>query len=472
MEVKMDTNDFLGSFAQENVTFQTQIVKTTSVGDNFWKVMIFVEPGRYVTASDAVWQAVAGSTKGAKALVVTADDYADYTSGLLKSWLYDLFCTGFTGECILVSTGSSVSSSRVYPVANPAKLRWYVSAGEGLYIPTTDDIIVEGITYYTDTSGTVVNPSTFPLYSDTSGTVSEDTTIQAGTTYYMAQEGYAAFNEAMDEVYGLLKPYAYHKTVCAGATDGSIEPQVAVSLAKLCTADKGLLSSAPYFPYTTDPTQPGWQVMSDALYAALMTADADAFMSCYADTTRNAALYSLGKAMSEINASGTCVGNSLDVWSSLLIASSGPNGTGLAKALRVVLNNANIQTWKAVGDNSGAVAAEGHKTIKGDVIGATWILSYITYMTKVDIAVYLTRRPNLVKNADTYSSILTLMFNEIEKFGNSGSKRLRDIRNTAPSIGELPEAKNNEIVITNAWEATYMPDVDHVKISGTLYIGE
>ena len=38
----MDTNDFLGSVAQEDVQFTTRIIKTSQVGDNYWKAMIFV----------------------------------------------------------------------------------------------------------------------------------------------------------------------------------------------------------------------------------------------------------------------------------------------------------------------------------------------------------------------------------------------------------------------------------------------
>ena len=84
----MDTNDFLGSFAQENVSFTTRVVKTAVVGDNFWKCMIFVENDRFVTAADSVWTAVPGSST-IKALSVSADDYAEYTTGLLQSGLYD-----------------------------------------------------------------------------------------------------------------------------------------------------------------------------------------------------------------------------------------------------------------------------------------------------------------------------------------------------------------------------------------------
>ena len=175
----MDTNDFLGSFAQENVAFATRIVKTASVGDNFWKVMIFVENDRFVDAKDTSWIAVPGSST-IKALTVTADNYAEYTSGLLRSWLYDLFCNGFTGDCILVACADKVD------------------------------------------------------------------------------EEFSGFISAMETAYGLMKAYAYHKTccVCKGASPdvSAIIPEVAVSLASLCAEDKGLLSSAPYFPYSTSTT--------------------------------------------------------------------------------------------------------------------------------------------------------------------------------------------------------------------------
>ena len=101
----MDTNDFLGSFAQENVSFATQIVKTSSVGDNFWTAMIFVESDRFVTATAANGWEDAPGLSSCKVLVVDADTYSEYTTGLLASWLYDLFCNGFTGNCILVAPG-------------------------------------------------------------------------------------------------------------------------------------------------------------------------------------------------------------------------------------------------------------------------------------------------------------------------------------------------------------------------------
>ena len=128
----MDNNDFLGSYAQENVAFTTRVIRTATVGDNFYKVMMFVENSRFVEASSAGWVQVPGSST-LKALTVTASDYAEYTTGLLRSWLYDLFCSGFSGDCILIACGD-VTSNDVYtpvsnPQGNPQAQGWYVSSG-------------------------------------------------------------------------------------------------------------------------------------------------------------------------------------------------------------------------------------------------------------------------------------------------------------------------------------------------------
>ena len=339
----MDTNDFLGSFAQENVAFATQIVKTAVVGDNFWKVMVFVENNRFVDATQPVWVPIPGSAT-AKALTVTVDDYADYTNGLLRSWLYDLFCNGFIGDCILVACGTITSTTEytvVVPTGaeNPKALGWYERTGND-----PDYVYV----------------------------LSQDETVDAGKTYCTASvtSDPTQFNAGMEEAYGLMKAYAYHKTACAG-TDSTVLPEVAVKIATLCKEDKGLLSSAPYFPYTTAvPETPS----TDPLYRALKTANADAFMSAHQDITRNGALYSLGLALATYNGSGTSVGNSMDMTKSANITCSGADGTNLVKGIRDILAQNHIQSFKPVGDNTGNVAAMGAETIFGDVVQATWII--------------------------------------------------------------------------------------------------
>ena len=391
----MDTNDFLGSFAQENVSFTTRVVKTSAVGDNYWKVMIFVENDRFVDTSGDDWTLVPGSST-IKALSVNASDYAGHTSGVLQSWLYDLFCNGFTGDCILVACAA----------------------------------------HSEDGSNT-------------------------------------EFISAMEAAYELVKAYAYHKTVCAapkleiGTGAFAVDPDVAVALAGLCGTDKGLLSSAPYLPFTTStPNNPE----SDVLYSALKGSGKDAFMSAHQDVTRNAALYSLGLAMSTLNGSGTCVGNSMDMTKSIMITSSGSSGTNLSKNIRDTLKGLNIQTFKPVGDNSGNVAAIGAKTLMGDVVQATWIVSYITYMVKVEVARMITE-PNFLRNASNYANIVATMIAYIQKFGDSGSRRLENIQSKAPAFASLPAAADDVIVIPDAWSAKYIDQVREVQITGTLYIG-
>lgn len=385
----MDTNDFLGSFAQENVTFTTRVIRTAAVGDNYWKVMVFVENDRFVDASTEAWTAIPGSST-LKALTVTASDYAMYASGLLRSWLFDLFANGFTGDCILIACANKPEA-------------------EG-----TNEVFIT----------------------------------------------------AMEEAYALMKAYAYHKTVCAGG-DNSLSADIATALARLCAEDKGLLSSAPYYPYVTaTPGQPD----TDSVYSGVKASGYDAFFAAHQDVTRNAALYSLGLAMSTINGSGTCVGNSLDMTKSGNITSSGPGGENLSKPSRDSLKNSHIQFFKPVGDNSGNVAATGATTINGDVVQATWILAYVTYMVKVKVAQLITA-PNFLKNAANYTRILNIMSEQLTKFGSSGSGRLKNLEITAPAFGSV-DSKADVIIIPEAWSASYVDQVREVQITGTLYIGE
>lgn len=436
----MDTNDFLGSVAQEDVAFTTRVVRTAQLGDNFWKVMIFVESDRFVDASAQGWTLIPGSAS-IKALTVTVNDYAEHTSGVLRSWLYDLFCNGFSGDCILVACAPH-------------------STGETVIVYSSN-----GTDFYTDAEMT--QPATIPAGKVPIATGEEN------QYSYQDDPSSDEFIEAMEDAYNKLKAYAYHKTVCAAPTlalDASfvLDAGVALSFAQLCAADKGLLSAAPYYPFTTGaPEDP----MNDLLYATLKNAGADAFMSAHQDTTRNAALYSLGLAMSTLNNSGTCVGNSMDMTKSANITSSGPEGQNLPKSIRDTLYSVNIQTFKPIGDNSGNVAAKGASTLNGEVVQAVWIVAYVTYMVKVMVARMITV-PNFLKNKDNYNRIVGVMMSWLAKFGPNGSGRLQALASTAPSFDDVPAGKGDQIIIPDAWTARYVDQVREVQITGTLYIGE
>lgn len=436
----MDTNDFLGSVAQEDVQFSTRIVRTSRIGDNYWKAMVFVESDRFVDASDPGWSLVPGSAT-IKALTVTASDYAENTSGVLRSWLYDLFCNGFTGDCILVACAPH---------------------NEGITVLVYSS---DGVTFFEDVAMSI--PATIPAGK------TPQATGEPNQYSYQTDPSASEFIEKQEEAYKLLKAYAYHKTVCAGPTLPlnaifTLDSAVAVALAELCSYDKGLLSSAPYYPFTTGtPEDP----MSDLLYASLKNADKDAFMSAHQDKTRNGALYSLGLAMATLNGSGTSVGNSMDMIKSAAITASGPEGSNLDKPIRDALYALHIQTFKPLGDNSGNVVAKGAETLKGEVVQAIWIVSYITYMVKVEVARMVTV-PNFLKNSSNYTSIIGVMMAYIQKFGKGGSGRLDNIQSKAPSFGALPEAAGDEIIVPDAWSARYVDQIRKVQITGTLYIGE
>ena len=425
----MDTNDFLGSFAQENVSFTTQIVKSTSVGDNFWTVIVFVESDRFVDATGADWETAPGLPT-CKVLVVNADTYSQYTSGLLASWLYDLFCNGFTGNCILAAPcASTVAPTITYDQVTPIG---------------SEDPSAEG--WYEYDEGT-------QTYS-----ASADTTVDASKTYYK-QVSTPGFVAAMEEAYEILKPYAYHKTVCAGATD-AVPASIAVSLAKKCMADE-YLSGAPLLP-VLNPT-----LESDALYKPLKDANADAFMGWHSDSTRNVALYSLGLALAAKNGSQTAVGNAMDMTKSTNITASN-NGVNPTPGQKSTLKSAYVQYMKTVGDNSGSVAAETDKTILGKVYAAYWILAYVTYMTKVGIAQKITER-NFFKNSANYRQLVGVMTGYIDLFKDAGL--LENVVYNVPEFQNLPESDASDtITIQDAWAADYVNHLRRAKISGNLYI--
>ena len=193
-------------------------------------------------------------------------------------------------------------------------------------------------------------------------------------------------------------------------------------------------------------------------------------MSYHADPSRNAALYSLGLALVNLNGSGTAVGTSLDMIKSDMITSSGPGGTVPLKTVKDALKEAHVQYFKPVGDNTPSVAATGDITIKGEIVAADWIVAYVTYMTKVRIAQMITV-PDFLRNADNYSKIVGVLSLYLPLFGESGSKRLTGMLITAPSFKDLPASDSDEVIIPNAWEATYVDHVRTIKITGALYIG-
>ena len=398
------SNDYLTSFAQENVRFTTSVIRNAAVGDNYWKVMIFVEGDRFVDDTD--WDPVPGAsysyetednppvtvTLTPKAKAVTLDDYAVHTTGILNGWITGLYANGFLGDCILVSCGPQAETS-------------------------------------------------------------------------------AHLIGCMEAAYEIMKPYAYHKTACFGATGTDDLVLQALSLKANATPEDKILSSLPYVQMTVTayPTAKT-DITTSVLYQNLTLGDADAFVAVHADSSKNAALFSLGIALGYLNGTGVCVGNALEMTKTGNISSSGLNGEAMPKAKREMYEELKIQTFKPVGDNTGYVAGYGEESLKGEDVVARWVVGYITYMSKVKIAELFTT-PNFRKTEINYKRIVFIMSDIVGMFDTENGGCLADVNITAPPFNQLPPAQNDEIIIDNAWNATFVGVLHNVDITGTLYIG-
>ena len=387
-------DDFLGSIAQEDVQFVTEIVKTVNPGDNFKHLVVYTDDSQI--AADAVMANVKdpeGTVVGVYA-EVTADNYKNVVQGELLVWLTDYFSAGGNESVFIVNAQNSEAS-------------------------LTKALLT------------------------------------------------AAYNQTHQ--------WGWFKTICVAdadvATEFHLDPDAAGWLAELCSTDK-LLSSAPLYPMSMPVTTGEF---TDTAYLALKAANHDAFWvyhlpAVQPDTTvvvHNGALVALGIALNVMNASGTYVGNSFDMVNTTAITASGLDGGALDPTVQSILKGANINFFKFVGDTTGAVALRGGRTALGDVMSAAWIVNYCNYYNKVMVANYMARR-NVFKSSATYDVILSILIKTVSRFVTSG--RLVNFALTAPAYPDLPPAANDEIVVPNAWHATYQDDLRTVKVYGTLYI--
>lgn len=263
-------------------------------------------------------------------------------------------------------------------------------------------------------------------------------------------------------VYEAKKMYAYFKFACEESAGYNA---LQVALSNLCIADP--LYSVLWVG-TDDSTVLS---KSSSLISALKAASSTARVIYNSNSNINGALAQLGATMSSVNATGTPVGNSMDmVQFNTIQASGGTNEDGehinLSATEKAALDDQKIgyQTW--VGDGTENVVTEGSLYLNGDSVGANWVKAYIEYMCKVITANYITRM-NTFRNNDTYQAILLILTNQVRPFLEFG--RLDGFAITAPTFDKLPTS-GDQITVPNAWEATYIDNVRQVTVYGTLYL--
>lgn len=266
----------------------------------------------------------------------------------------------------------------------------------------------------------------------------------------------------LNKVYEAYKYYAYFKFGLAPSNDyNALQTQ----LAQLCKADP-LYSQL--WVGTSDP-----QVLTkeSSLVSALKGVAADARVVYNPDGTINAALAQLGATLAQSNATGTPVGNDIDMLAFNTIGASGAddadgNPTNLDATQKATLDEQKIGYNTYVGDGTENVVTEGSQTLQGNVVGVQWVKSYIEYMCKIRTANFITKR-NKFRNNDQYQAILLILSDVVKDFLNFG--RLADFKITAPVFSDLAKSAD-AIVVPNAWEATYIDKLRSVTVYGTLYV--
>lgn len=94
-------DDFIGSIAQQDVDFVTEIVKTVSPGDNYKHLAVYTDNTQIASGASLVAVKDASGTVVGHAAEVTTDNMQLTVKGQLLTWLTDYFTAG-AGESVYV----------------------------------------------------------------------------------------------------------------------------------------------------------------------------------------------------------------------------------------------------------------------------------------------------------------------------------------------------------------------------------
>ena len=329
----------------------------------------------------------------------------------------------------------------------------------GVTTPAAGDLIILDANNYGTLTGGLLKKWLVPFFT-------KATTCKVGIAIFDTDtESGGQTTEAtapLATVYEAKKMYAYFKFAIEEAADYNAAQ---VNLSNLCKAD-------PLYSVL-------WVGTSDAnilsktstLLSALKSAGSTARVVYNANGDINGALAQLGASLSSANATGTPVGNSVDMLQFNTIQASGAvdadgEHVDLSATEKTACDEQKVgyQTW--VGDGTENVVTEGSLYLNGDSVGANWVKAYIEYMCKIKTANYMTRM-NTFRNNNTYQAILSILKTQVDPFLQFG--RLAGFMLTAPTFDNLP-ASGDQIIVPNAWEATYIDNVREVTVYGTLYL--
>lgn len=285
------------------------------------------------------------------------------------------------------------------------------------------------------------------------------TSVAVGVAVYDDGEG---AESKLSVVYEKFKMFAYFKF---GITESDKYNDLQFELSELCVAD------SLYSDLWIGTSDKNVLKKTSALIERLTIIKSNARVIYNPDSSINPALAQLGITLSEINSTGTPVGNSVDMVGFSTISASGETDSdgdvqNLSSIEVSVLDSQKIGYNTSVGDGTKNVVTEGSLTLQGESVGANWIKNFITYMCKVKTANLITRMNALRGNA-TYQAILLILTDQVKGFLDSG--RLDKFTITAPTYSSLPKS-GDKFIIPNAWRANYIDNTREVTVYGTLYL--
>ena len=110
-------DDFLGSVAQEDVEFSTEIVLTANPGDNYGHLVIYVENVRFIKDDTAFSDVKKAGTAVAKIAEVAAGNYGDIVKGQLATWLAKYFSAGTSNTVFVVAVCDKLANAEAFDTA-------------------------------------------------------------------------------------------------------------------------------------------------------------------------------------------------------------------------------------------------------------------------------------------------------------------------------------------------------------------
>lgn len=288
------------------------------------------------------------------------------------------------------------------------------------------------------------------------------------TAWDSGQSAYAGLSSA----YSATKFDAYFKTMYLGGLGSeSVQNAAAVKLAELAFADTGVYSQVGFGNHAADTLT----AISGSLVYGIQHSNGDAVV-VYSDATDDTDPWidQLGLTLGALNATGTSIGNTLDLIATSDRAASGADGVNLSAANVAALVANNVGFWMTLGNSVGQATLVNPKTVKGAVFGADWLVGYIDFAASVKTAEFLTA-PDTPQgkrlNNSNYQAILGILGSVAQPFTDKGGIGVLENFTTAvaPPFSQLSPS-GTVLTVPHAWSADYLQGIHEVNVQGTLYI--